>query len=83
MSSPPTVRTDASSSLETTEEQLRIARARLQESLAALEQRFVELKDWRAWYRKRPVGFLAAAMVLGALVGLGLGGPRPRARRPR
>jgi hypothetical protein len=57
-------------SLEETEADLERARAQLQASLGALEDRLQELRDWRGWMRRRPAPFLLGAFALGALLGL-------------
>ena len=55
--------------LDATEADLAEARARLNASLEALNNRIDELRDWRAWMRRHPVPFLASALTLGAWLG--------------
>jgi hypothetical protein len=54
----------------TAEAELERLRARLQTSLGVLEHRLKDLRDWRAWIRRRPVPFLLGAFAAGVLLGL-------------
>jgi hypothetical protein len=56
--------------ISTTEEELARAREQLSASVSALNQRLVELRDFRSWVRRHPLKFLAGALGLGALLGL-------------
>jgi hypothetical protein len=48
-----------------TEEQITRSRERLAASLGALREELGSLTDWREWVRRRPLPFLAGALVLG------------------
>lgn len=60
---------ETAASIDHSEQALAEARARFHESLAALNSRIDELKDWRAWFRRHPLPFLLGAASLGALFG--------------
>jgi hypothetical protein len=53
-----------------TEADLARARADLQASLVVLQRRLHELRDWRSWFRKRPMPFIVGAFALGLVLGL-------------
>ena len=63
------VPSETAASIARSEQALAEARARFHESLAALNLRFDELRDWRAWFRRHPLPFLLTAATLGALLG--------------
>lgn len=56
-------------SVDRSEVELALARARFHESLEALHARIDELKDWRAWFRRHPLPFLLTAATVGILLG--------------
>jgi hypothetical protein len=44
-------------------------RARVASSLVALRREMARRADWREWVRRRPLPFMAGALLLGALLG--------------
>lgn len=45
------------------------AREQIQSSVVALREEVAVATDWRAWYRRRPYAYLAAAFAVGVFLG--------------
>lgn len=60
---------NVSDSIKDLERELARRRDRLVMTLESLRNQLQDASDWRHWFQKHPIGFLASATVLGWLLG--------------